>query len=537
MQLLDYAVIVSYFILVFVIGLAVSRRGSASTEDYFLSGRKLPWWLAGLSMVATTFAADTPLVVTGLIAKDGIAGNWVWWNMAISALLTTFFYAKLWRLSGVTTDAEFASIRYAGKAAEFLRVFRAWYLAVPFNILVMGWVTLGMTKVLEAAFGWDAWIAIAGIYTVTLAYMALSGLWGVVLTDAIQFTLAMAGSIVLAVFAVEHVGGMDSLKSQLFSLGYNNSLFEFFPQSGSDLFTAFLVFVGVQWWATSYPGAEPGGGGYIAQRFFSARNENHAFGASLFFNIAHYALRPWPWIITALVSLVVFPGLADPEQGYPLLMKKLMPPGLLGLMGVLFLAAFMSTISTHLNWGASYLINDVFRKKLQNTSDKKRVAISRLSVVFLGLLAIVISRFFDRVQEIWEFLLMLGAGAGPVFLLRWFWWRINAVSEITAMAASFVVSLSIKFIGGFNFAEGLIITAASTTVAWLAATFISAPEKPEVLRGFCERVQPGGFWGEYQSTQIMKARKKEFYKLGMYWLGSCLLLYGVMFLTGKLLLG
>ncbi len=537
MQTADFWVIGAYVALVLTIGILWSRRGGASTEEYFLSGRRLPWWLAGVSMVATTFAADTPLAVTGIVAKQGIAGNWVWWSMAFSALLTTFFYARLWRLSGVATDAEFAVLRYGGRPAQFLRVFRALYLAIPVNILIMGWVTLGMTKVIQAAFGWDIWLTIALLYGLTLAYMAISGLWGVVLADFVQFTLAMAGSVILAVTAVDRVGGLQALREKLLIAGHPPELLSFFPQTGSELFTLFLVYVGVQWWATSYPGAEPGGGGYVAQRLLSVKDENHAFGASLLFNIAHYALRPWPWIITGLCALVLLPGLSDPELGYPLLMKQLMPPGLLGLMAVVFLAAFMSTISTHLNWGASYIVQDVFGRRLASAPESHKVFVSRVTVVLLGFMAVAISLVFDNVKQVWEFLLMFGAGAGPVHLLRWFWWRINAYSEIAALAGSAVVALAVRLSGIESFATGMLLTAGCTTAIWLLFTFLTKPEDDGTLRAFYNKIRPGGFWGRYIPPEIKNEKKRGYTLLGLYWLASCFLLYAVMYLTKWLLLG
>lgn len=478
-----------------------------SISDFFAAGKKSPWWLLGISMVATTFAADTPLAVTGIVASEGIAGNWIWWNLMGSALLTVFVFSRLWKRSGVLTDVEFIRLRYAGKPAAFLRAFRAIYLAFPINCIILGWVTVGMSKILTVITGTEQWIVLACIYLVTGIYIALAGIWGVLITDALQFLIAIIGSVVFAFLALDHVGGMEAIRTQIPELG--GEYLSFFPSSGSELFASFLIWVSMAWWASWYPGAEPGGGGYVVQRVISARSERDAVGASLFFSVAHYALRPWPWIIVALVSLLVYPELADKEAGYPLLMKDILPAGWFGLLLVVFLSAFVSTVSTHVNWGASYIINDVYKPFVRpetffdspTDADRHYVLISRIATMLMIVLAIVISYFFDSVKGGWQAILSLGAGVGPVYLLRWLWWRINAWSEISAMLAAAIGSFSLYLAGIDDFAAVLLINTGFSSVIWVLVTLLTKPEPEELLKSFAERIHPPGpGWKKYLDT-------------------------------------
>jgi len=460
---LDWLVIALYFLLSLGIGLYYKARAGRSTQEFFLSGRNVPWWLAGTSMVATTFAADTPLAVTGLVAKGGIAGNWLWWNFVAGGMLTVFFYARLWRRAGVMTDVEFAEIRYSGAPAAFLRGFRALYLGLLINSIVLGWVNLAMVKILEHVLGVTKIQAIAitlGMIGVTSVISTLSGLWGVLVTDFVQFAIAMGMVIVLAVFAVGAVGGMDGLLARLSELdraraatGQAGSVLSFIPDPNSAWMPmlTFLVYISLNWWATWYPGSEPGGGGFVAQRMFSARDEKHSLLATLWFQVAHYALRPWPWILTALVAMVQYPGLADPEAGYLRVMLDHLPASLRGLMVAAFAAAFMSTIATQLNWGASYLVNDFYRRFVRREAGERHyVLVSRLATVLLTLVSAVVTFYMTSIAAAWKLLIVTGAGTGGVLLLRWYWWRVNAWSEVSSMVAAFVVSLSLQLVWGLD---------------------------------------------------------------------------------------
>lgn len=499
---LDYTVIAAYVVLMVVVGYYSQKRGQEDLEDYFTGGKNLPWWLIGVSMVATTFAADTPLAVTGIIATEGIAGNWIWWNFMFSGLITVFLYAKLWKRADVITDVEFISIRYTGKPARILRGFRSLYLAFPINCIILGWVTVGMAKILTVLTGAGQWEVIVVMYVMIGLYIAFSGLWGVIVTDFIQFIIAMIGTITLAWYAVDYVGGLDALQAELITLyGEGHSMLSINPLNSPDIAIATaLVWVGMMWWASWYPGSEPGGGGYIAQRMFSAKDETNADGGTLLFNVAHFALRPWPWILVALVALVVYPGLDDPETGYPLLMLKLLPAGLLGLLAVAFLAAFVSTVSTHLNWGASYVVNDFYKPFLKPESDfeskaaaqKHYVMVSRWTTLLMMVSAVIVSLLFDTVRGGWEAILSIGAGTGLVYMLRWFWWRINAWSEISAMAAAATGFALTKILGFDDFAQQMIFTTVFATIIWLAVTFLTKPDDEETLQTFFDRVKPGG---------------------------------------------
>ena len=559
----DWAVIFLYFALNLGIGLYYARRASGNVSEFFLSGRSVPWWLAGTSMVATTFAADTPLVVTGLIYAQGISGNWIWWSLALSGMMTVFFFAALWRRAAVLTDMEFIEIRYAGKPASFLRGFRAIYLVVVVNILTMGWVNLAMAKILYLSLGMNRLTAVFLCLAITLVYSTISGLWAVLWTDLVQFVLKMSMVILLAWFAVGAVGGMHSLIEKVHAVDHaigHNSL-ALVPHFGSGYFLSFLVLLSVNWWSSSYPGAEPGGGGYITQRIFSAKDERNSLAATLWFNIAHYALRPWPWIITALVALVLIPNPADSEGAYIQIMIRYLPPSLRGLMLAGFAAAYMSTIGTQLNLSASYLINDVYRRFLKpEASEKHYVTASRWATVLVALGSAVATADMTSIAGAWRFLMAIGAGAGLVFILRWFWWRINAWSEISALLAAAVFSTILQSrlaipltsvihsfdpdlaVGPLNsstqhgFAWLMMITTALTTIVWLTVTFTTKPERHPVLQAFYDRVRPAALgWGRFAPAS---ARSSGSLLVSTWlWVLGFLMIYAVLFGTGDLLLG
>jgi Na+/proline symporter len=507
----DWAIIAGYFLLTIVVGLIFTKKGGENLSEYFLSGRSVPWWLAGFSMVATTFAADTPLVVTGLVATKGVAGNWLWWNMVMSGMLTVFFFARLWRRANVTTDVEFAEVRYGGSPARFLRGFRAIYLAIPINLIILGWVNRAMIKVLTISLGISPYWAIGICFVITVIYSTAAGLRAVLWTDMVQFIIMMTAVILLAFFAVDAVGGMGALKAGVIQhFGSETAAIGVLPVSfGPDGFTAYAwmpiltlgVFLSVQWWAAWYPGAEPGGGGYIAQRIFSAKTERDGVLATLFFQVAHYALRPWPWIITGLATVILYPDATDKEATYVQTFVDHLPSPWRGLIVAGFAAAYMSTVATHLNWGASYLVNDVYKRFYKpQASDKHLVTVSRLATVFIFLASIAVTSQLSSVEQAWKFLLALGAGTGLVLILRWYWWRINAWSEISAMVASFFVSLVAFQVIPQRYAAGdpradsviMLITVAVSTVAWLAVTYMTKPESDATLDAFYHRVRPGG---------------------------------------------
>lgn len=537
-------VLVAYFALSVAIAIAYSRRAGSSPEEYFLSGRAIPWWLAGTSMVATTFAADTPLAVTGLTVKYGIAGNWLWWSFVMSGMLTAVLYARLWRRAGVLTDAEFAELRYSGRPAAFLRGFRACYLALAINSIIIGWVTAAMAKILGLTLGVGRWEATIGLFVLTGLYSTLAGLWGVLVTDFFQFALAMTGCIALAFFALGAVGGMSGLLAALHARFPDDAPLRLVPDPDSAWMplVAFLAYIGVNWWASWYPGAEPGGGGYVAQRIMAARDERHALLAALWFNIAHYALRPWPWIVVALASMVLYPGLADPETGYVKVMVDHLPPFWRGFLLAAFFAAYMSTISTQLNWGASYLVNDVYRRFwAPGRPERHYAAVGRAATLVMMVVSAVVAWQIATVEGAWKFLLAIGAGTGLVYLLRWYWWRINAWSEVSAMLAALGISLALQAGLGLSaddprgFAWLLLATTAGTTVVWLAVTLATPAEPPERLRAFYERVRPGGpGWRAVTPQAAADSRLG----LGLLqWLAGCAAVYLGLFGIGWLLLG
>ncbi|HEY1240445.1 MAG TPA: sodium:solute symporter family protein [Bryobacteraceae bacterium] len=558
---LDWAVVAAYFLFNLAVGFYYKGRAGKNTGEFFLSGRNAPWWLAGTSMVATTFAADTPLAVTGMVAKYGIAGNWLWWNAVASGMLTVFFYARLWRRSGVMTDVEFAEIRYAGKPAAFLRGFRALYLGIPINCIILGWVNLAMVKILSLILGVNkdwALAIVVGIIALTSCISTLSGLWGVLVTDLFQFVIKMTMVIVLAVAAVRAVGGIDAMKIQLAAIdrakglatGTAGSALSFVPDLNSAWMPmiTFLVYISLNWWATWYPGAEPGGGGYIAQRMFCAKDEKHSLLATLWFNIAHYAVRPWPWVLAGLAAVVLYqhdPGFQqDPETGYIRVMIDHLPAWLRGTMVAAFAAAFMSTVGTQLNWGASYLVNDFYRRFVRpDASDRHYVRASQLATVLLTIISAVITRYMDSIAGAWQLLIVTGAGTGTVLILRWYWWRINAWSEVSAMAAAFVVSVVLQTKFGLSsgdphgFAYIMLVTVAITTAVWLAVTFLTAPEPEAQLVSFYKRVRPAAaLWKPIARLAPEVPPSRELKYSFFDWIAGCAMIYGALFGAGKVIL-
>ena len=508
----DWLSILIFFIVSLVVGIAVAKRAGSSSSEFFLSGRNMPWWLLGFSMVATTFATDTPNLVTDLVRTHGVSGNWLWWAFLLTGMLTVFVYAKLWRRLGVLTDLEFYELRYSGKAAAFLRGFRALYLGLFFNVIIMAAVTLAAIKLGGVLFGLSPIKTIAIAATITVAYSAIGGLRGVLITDLFQFCIAMFGSIAAAyyVLGLPEVGGLKNLVSQ----AHLKDSLSFLPDfSDPNTFVPlFIIPLAVQWWSVWYPGAEPGGGGYIAQRMLAAKDENHAVKATLLFNVAHYALRPWPWIIVALCSLVVFPDLSSLQEAFPNIdpaivkhdlayaaMLTFLPHGLLGLVLASLIAAYMSTISTHLNWGSSYLVNDFYKRFVKpKATEKELVRVGRISTLLLMVAAGALALLLSNSLQAFNIMLQVGAGTGMLFILRWFWWRINAISEISAMIISFLVAVYFEFIhqslgfGVFADWQKLTIGVAVTTAGWITATLVTRPTDRQTLIEFCRLVHPGG---------------------------------------------
>lgn len=524
---LDLAIIIIFFVVFLVIGVLVSKKAGSSSKEFFLSGRNMPWWLLGISMVATTFSADTPNLVSDIVRQNGVAGNWVWWAFLITGMLTVFVYAKLWRKSGVLTDLEFYEKRYSGKEAAFLRGFRAIYLGVFFNIMIMASVCLAAIKIGEVMFDLEPWKTVVYASLITVAYSSLGGLRGVILTDFLQFIVAMVGSIAAAVYIVNlpEIGGLTALIERP-EIASKLSLIP--DISDRELFISLLVIpIAVQWWSVWYPGSEPGGGGYIAQRMLSAKNEKNAVSATLLFNITHYALRPWPWILIALASIVVYPDLASIQTAFPNIspdklgndlgysaMLLTLPKGLLGIVVASLIAAFMSTISTHLNWGSSYVVFDFYQRFVKpEASDKELVRVGRLSTVVLMVLAGLFALVLTNAYQAFQILLSIGAGTGLIFILRWFWWRINAYSEITGMVVSFIVALVLNverispaFLFELPSEYKLLLSVGVTTVAWLAVTFMTKPTDHKTLASFFNLVKPyGNGWNKFK--KIAKTEK------------------------------
>ena len=566
---LDWLIIFLFFAISLGIGIYVSKSSGKSANEYFLSGRSMPWWLLGLSMVATTFSTDTPNLVTDIVRSNGVSGNWVWWAFLITGLLTVFVYAKLWRKSNVSTDLEFYELRYGGKPARFLRKFRAIYLGIIFNVITMSAVTLAAIKIGGIMLGLEPWQTVITAGLVTVTFSAIGGFKGVVYTDVILFFVAMGGAIGAAFYLVNlpEVGGIEALLSNENVSGKISILPDF---SDTNALIALLIIpLAVQWWSSWYPGAEPGGGGYIAQRMFAAKNENHAIGATFFFNIMHYALRPWPWILVALASLVVFPDLDSIQQAfpnitedklgndlaYPAMLTKL-PTGLLGLVLASLISAYMSTISTQLNWGSSYIVYDFYQTQINpSASQKQLVAVGRISTVLLMVLSTLLALLLQNAMQLFNLLLVFGAGTGLIFILRWFWWRINAWSEITAMVASGLISLTLTIpsIKATLFGlEGIMpswaefpFVVAVTTILWLLITFITPSEDESVLRSFYKKTQPGGpGWAKIvgkaqkEGVELLDDNKTWSVPAGIIaMLLGCSMIYSIMFCTGYFIYG
>jgi len=513
---LDWLIVGLYFILSLAIGIWSSKKAGKDTKAFFLAGRNMPWWLLGISMVATTFSTDTPNLVTDLVRQNGVSGNWSWWAFLLTGMLTVFVYAKLWHRSGVLTDIEFYELRYSGKAAAFLRGFRALYLGLVFNVLVMGTVSLAAVKFGEIVLGWPGWVTLSIACSITLAYSTLGGLKAVIMTDFIQFFLAMVGSIwaMFYILGLPQVGGL----SQLISHSNVVDKLSILPNLSDPNVWIPVMFVplAVQWWASYYPGAEPGGGGYIAQRMFSAKDEENAVAATFLFNIAHYALRPWPWILIALSSLVIFPELSDIREAFPNLpadklghdvaypaMLSLLPSGLLGLVAASLIAAFMSTMSTQLNLGASYLVNDFYHRFIKpNASDKDLVRVGRIFTVLSIFLGAGLGLLLTSAGQAFTLLLMIGAGTGLIYILRWFWWRINAYTEIVAMISSLVIAAYFNFgNSALEEWEKIVFGAILTTLVWIVATFVTPPDDEKTLQNFVKKINPGGpGWSRYTAS-------------------------------------
>ncbi|MCH7408041.1 Na+:solute symporter [Belliella sp. DSM 111904] len=559
---LDWAIIAAFFVISLIIGLMTARNAGTSSKAFFLSGRNMPWWLLGVSMVATTFSADTPNLVTDIVRKNGVSGNWAWWAFLLTGMLTVFVYAKLWRRSESTTDLEFYEIRYGGKPAAFLRAFRALYLGVFFNVIIMATVALAAIKISGIMLGLGPYETLIIVAVVTVAYSSLGGLKGVLLTDFFQFFIAMIGAVWAAIYVLglPEIGSLNNLLSHP---NVSDKL-DFFPSfEDANLYVPLLLMpLAIQWWATWYPGAEPGGGGYIAQRMLSAKDEKNAIGATLFFNIAHYGMRPWPWIIIALASLVIFPQISDIQTAFPHIpedklghdlaysaMLTYLPTGLIGIVLASLIAAVMSTLSTHLNWGSSYIVNDFYQRFIKpEASEKELVMAGRLSTVLLMVMAAFLALALTNALEAFNILLQIGAGTGAIFILRWFWWRINAFTEIAGMVISFIVALFFEKINPelelIHIAEGqeylkILYGVGITTIGWILVTFITKPEDDEVLLSFYRKIKPASIgW-----KSVLKRYPHEVEEqgrlpreIGLMVVGS-IMVYAVLFAVGLWLYG
>ncbi len=547
LTVLDWAIIAAFLLISFSISFYYRKVAEKGLTGFFLGGRNLPWYLAGISMVATTFAADTPLAVTEIVASKGIAGNWLWWSFILGGMLTAVFFSRLWRRSGVVTELELIDLRYSGAGAKYLRKIKAVYLGLFMNALVIAWVNKALISLLHIFFDIPEseliWWA-AGAMIFVAAYSSISGLMGVAVTDAFQFILAMIGCIVLAVLVLqsEKIGGVAGLKAKL-----DPNALNFFPTfgGGSGGFSLgmpeFIAFAGVIWWSSWYPGQEPGGGGYVAQRMMSTKSEKDSLLATLFFQAAHYCLRPWPWIIVGLAAIVLYPelGVDDKKLGYVMAMKEFLPPGLTGLMLAAFFGAYMSTISTQLNWGASFIVNDLLDKKDSATSEdnKQTIKVSRIVTFIIMFISLYITTLVGSIKEVWEFILECGAGLGLVLIMRWFWWRINVWSEISATLAPFAIFGILKFMaingwGGdyVTSPNSIFITVTGTTIIWLIVTFLTPPTDENKLKHFHSTVQPMGIWGK------LKVNNQPLPYLTLTWIGSIITIVGILFSTGSLIL-
>ncbi len=563
MALVDWLIVLAYILFALGLGVALRRRSGGSTSEFFLAGRSLPWWIVGTSMVATTFAADTPLAITEMVRGAGIWKNWWWWNIALGGLLGVFLFSRLWRRAQVLTDNELIELRYSGRPAAFLRGFKACWFAIVYNFIVMGWVIKGMSTVIEVLTGLPPGPVTWTLVCIAVLYTVLAGFRGVVMTDLVQFILAMGGSIALAWIAVGRVGGLEALREKLAQLpsAPEHATAMVPPVTVAPLaegfaatpFFSFLVFVTVMWWSSH----NADGGGYIIQRMSSCRNEDEALKATLWFNIANYALRVWPWILVALVSLVLYPALMDHKAAYPMVLNEVLGPGLKGVLVTSFLAAFMSTIDTHLNWGASYLVNDVYKRFLVRQAEERHyVLVSRLCIVGLIAAAAGLSFYLSSIEKAWVFVWAAGAGIGLVLILRWFWWRVNAWSELSALGTSILVTIGLEILawsqslpGSYRLfatapvlfgqelgsAHKALVVVPSAILVWITVTLLTPPEPREVLEAFVRRVRPGGWWGPLADPATGADSPLRGF-LGN-WLGGALLIYGLTFGIGAALLG
>ncbi len=562
MHWIDWSIIGLYVLFVTAVGVAFLKRASGSVAEYFVAGRHLPWWIAGTSLVATSFAADTPLFVAGLVATKGIAGNWLWWNQAVAWALAVVFFARLWRRAGLTTDAEFMELRYSGRAASFLRGFKAVYTSFIFSTCTLAWVMLAMQKIVAATFGRPAWadslqvsvetalgappgtidvwkwLVLIVLFLITTFYTVLSGVWGIVITDLLQFAIAMTGSVLFGVLAVDHMGGMEQIKLRLieqFGADRASATFHFLPDANSPWMpvSTFAVYLGILWWGDC--------GGFVAQRMFGTRSERDSILTAVWYSIAHFALRPWPWIVVGLVALLYYPNLEDRESGYPMLMMEILPAGMRGVLIASLLAAFMSTVDTHLNWNASYFVTDIYRRFLvPSATEKQCVRMARVSVLGFAVLAIVVSYHMTSIEKAVLVLFNLQAGIGMVLMLRWVWWRINAWSEISAMIASLVVTTALPIVDsryqlGLSPADRILITVGICTPVWVLTTLLTAPTQPAKLETFYRRIRPVAYlWGPVARACPDVPRGRGVGNVVVLWLGSALALYAVLFFVGKL---
>jgi Na+/proline symporter len=552
---LDWTIVVASMLLSFVPALWLMRRAGSSTTEFFTSGRAAPWWLIGISMVATTFSTDTPNLVTNLVRDGGVAANWVWWAFLLTGMLTVFFYARLWRRAGVLTDLEFYELRYGGRAAAWVRGFRAVYLGLFFNLVIMATVNLAAVKIANVLLGWPMTQTLVVCAILNAAFAATAGLWGVLVTDLIQFGIAMVGSVAAAYFALQQpqVGGLDGLIAKL-----DPATLRLLPDFNdwSIALAVFVIPLTVQWWSVWYPGAEPGGGSYIAQRMLAARTERDATWGTLLFNAAHYALRPWPWILVALASMLVYPELSDIQAALPHVdpalighdmaypaMLRFLPPGMLGLMVAGLLAAYVSTISTHLNWGTSYLVHDLYRRFLRTgASERHYVGVGRLVTALLMVLAALLTYVLDTARASFELLLSIGAGTGLLYLLRWFWWRINAWSEIAAMLTSFLLSASFFVAArqgsGISSHVALLTTVGVTTAVWIAVAYLAPPTDRETLVRFYRQVRPAGAgWTSVRREAGVGPSPDSLAQSLLGWVLGCAFVYAALFGTGSFLYG
>jgi Na+/proline symporter len=552
---IDWIIVAISVAVSFLPALFLARRAGRNTTEFFTSGRAAPWWLIGVSMVATTFSTDTPNLVTNMVRESGIAENWLWWAFLLTGMMTVFFYARMWRRSGVLTDLEFYEIRYSGKAATFLRGFRAVYLGLFFNCVIMATVNLAAAKIANIVLGWPMGRTLLFCSVITIFFASVAGLWGVLVTDSIQFTITMTGTFAVAYFALKQpeVGGLAGLLAKT-----RPSTLNLLPDFGdwSVALSVFIIPLTVQWWSVWYPGAEPGGGSYIAQRMLASKSEKDAVTGTLLFNVMHYALRPWPWIIVALCSVLIFPQLSDIAHAYPYVnprligndmaypaMLRFLPAGFLGLVIAGTLAAYRSTIETHLNWGTSYLVHDLYRRFLnRGASERHYVFAGRIVTALLMISAALLSFALDNAKEAFDLILSIGAGTGLIYLLRWFWWRVSAWSEISAMTSSFLVALGF-FIAAKQGVQlpshvTLIITVAITTIVWVIATLVAKPTDPETLKQFCRLVKPAGpGWAEIRKAAGVEGSPDSLTQSLLGWVLGCTFVYAALFGTGSFLFG